>query len=132
MVVLVSLTVAGRLVGRVGVGPVAALGATLYGIGAGIWLWRIGPDPDYLGAFLSGQLLTGAGVGLVLPSLSAVVGMVLPPERWGAGSAVINASRQIGTVLGTAVMIALSTRTWTPTLFVVAGFFSCARQWRPR
>lgn len=107
MVVLVSLTIGGRLVGRLGPGPVAALGALSFAIGAAIWVWRIGPTPDYAGALLPGQLFTGAGVGLVMPSLSGVVGLVLPPSRWGAGSSMINTARQIGTVLGTAVLVVI-------------------------
>lgn len=107
MVVVVSLTIGGRLVGRLGPGAVAALGSLSFAIGAGIWLWRLGPVPDYAGALLPGQLFTGAGVGLVLPSLSGVVGLVLPPEKWGAGSSMINTARQIGTVLGTAILVAL-------------------------
>jgi Major Facilitator Superfamily len=104
VVVIVSLTLAGRLIGRVGVGAVAATGATLYALGVVIWLCRVGPQPDYLADFLPGQLLTGAGVGLVFPSLSAVAGLALPAQRWGAGSALINTARQLGTVLGTAVL----------------------------
>jgi hypothetical protein len=54
--------------------------------------------------FLPGQLFTGAGVGLVIPSLSAATGLALPSPRWGAGSALINTARQLGTVLGVAVL----------------------------
>lgn len=43
-------------------------------------------------------------MGLVFPSLSAVTGLALPAHRWGAGSALINTARQLGTVLGTAVL----------------------------
>ena len=73
VVVIVSLTLAGRLI-------------------------------DYLADFLPGQLFTGAGVGLVIPSLSAVSGLALPSHRWGAGSALTNTARQLGTVLGTAIL----------------------------
>jgi EmrB/QacA subfamily drug resistance transporter len=104
VVVLVSLTFAGRLIGRFGVGTVAAAGATIYVLGIVIWLCRIGPDADYLPDFLPGQLFTGAGVGLVIPSLSAVTGLALPAQQWGAGSALSNTARQLGTVLGTAVL----------------------------
>jgi EmrB/QacA subfamily drug resistance transporter len=107
MVVLVSLTIGGRLVGRLGLGPVAALGALSFAVGAAIWVWRIGPTPDYVGALLPGQLCTGLGVGLLMPSLSGVVGLVLPPEKWGAGSSMINTSRQVGTVLGTALLVVI-------------------------
>jgi hypothetical protein len=35
------------------------------------------------------------------------VGLVLPPAKWGAGSSMINTARQIGIVLGTAVVIVI-------------------------
>jgi EmrB/QacA subfamily drug resistance transporter len=104
IVVAVSLTFAGRLVARFGVGAVAASGAVLFVLGVGVWLWRIGSHPDYFGAFLPGQLFTGAGVGLVMPSLSAVAGLSLPARRWGTGSAFFNAARQVGMVVGTTAL----------------------------
>lgn len=107
MVVLVSLTIGGRLVGRFGPGAVAAIGGLSFAVGAAIWVLRIGPTPDYVGALLPGQLCTGLGVGLMMPSLSGVVGLVLPPDKWGAGSSMINTSRQIGTVLGTAILVVI-------------------------
>jgi EmrB/QacA subfamily drug resistance transporter len=107
MVVVVSLTVGGRLVNRMGPGPVAALGSLSFAVGAMIWLSRLGATPDYVGGLLPGQLFTGAGVGLVMPSLSGVVGLVLPPAKWGAGSSMINTARQIGTVLGTALVVVI-------------------------
>jgi EmrB/QacA subfamily drug resistance transporter len=104
VVVLVSLALAGRLIGKVGVGAVAMSGALLYAVGIVIWLCTIGPVPDYVTEYLPAQLFTGAGVGLVMPSLSAVPGIALPSPRWGAGSALINTARQLGMVLGTTVL----------------------------
>jgi EmrB/QacA subfamily drug resistance transporter len=104
VVVLVSLTLAGRLMGKAGVGLVAATGALLYVAGIVIWLCTIGPVPDYFTGYLPAQLFTGAGVGLVMPSLSAVPGMALSSPRWGAGSALTNTARQLGMVLGTTVL----------------------------
>jgi EmrB/QacA subfamily drug resistance transporter len=104
VVVIVSLTLTARLIGKFGIGGVAALGAISYLVGIVIWLWRVGPEPNYLVDFLPAQLFTGAGVGLVMPSLSAVSGLALPSHRWGAGSALTNTARQLGTVLGTAVL----------------------------
>jgi hypothetical protein len=39
-----------------------------------------------------------------MPSLSAVSGLALPSHRWGAGSALTNTARQLGTVFGTAIL----------------------------
>ena len=101
VVVVVSATVTGRLIDRWGVGFVAATGAVLYAAGAIVWLCRVGADPNYLIDFLPGQILTGTGIGLVMPSLSSVPGRALPAHRWGAGSALMNTARQLGTVFGT-------------------------------
>ncbi|WP_410611616.1 MFS transporter [Amycolatopsis sp. lyj-109] len=106
VVVPVSI-IGGRFVHRFGPGPVVALGGVAFGAGVLIWLLRMGATPDYAASMLPGQLLTGLGVGLILPSLSGVVGTVLPPARWGAGSSMVNTARQIGTVLGTAVLVAV-------------------------
>jgi EmrB/QacA subfamily drug resistance transporter len=104
VVVVVSLTVASRLIERYGNGEVAALGATLYAVGIIFWLCRISAEPHYLTGLLPGQILTGSGVGLVIPSLSGVIGKVLPAHQWGSGSALSNTARQLGTVLGTAIL----------------------------
>jgi MFS family permease len=103
MVVIIS-PLAGRLVGKVGIGVVASTGAALYAIGIGIWLCTIGPVPHYFADYFPAQLFTGTGVGLVMPSLSAVTGVALPAHRWGAGSAVTNTARQLGMVLGTTAL----------------------------
>jgi hypothetical protein len=52
-------------------------------------------------------MLGGIGVGLTLPTLGSAAAASLPPERFGAGSAVASTSRQIGFVLGVSVLIAL-------------------------
>jgi EmrB/QacA subfamily drug resistance transporter len=106
VVVPVSI-LGGRFVHRFGPGPVVALGGVAFGAGVLIWVLGMGSVPSYVASMLPGQLLTGLGVGLILPSLSGVVGTVLPPPRWGAGSSMVNTARQIGTVLGTAVLVAV-------------------------
>jgi EmrB/QacA subfamily drug resistance transporter len=107
LVVVVVSVLGGRLVQRVGAGVTAAFGGLFFALGNVFWLWQMGPTPDYLGAMLPGQLLTGLGVGLTLPSLSGLVGSALPAARWGSGSSMLNTARQIGAVLGTAVIVTL-------------------------
>ena len=54
-----------------------------------------------------GLLVSGAGVGLALPTILASATADLPPARAATGSAVVNMSRQIGSVLGVSILIAL-------------------------
>src|SRR5436190_718211 len=63
------------------------------------------PTGNYCRCLLSGQLLTGLGVGLILPTLSSVVGSALPGPRWGSGSSLLNTARQVGSALGIALVV---------------------------
>ncbi|BBY27052.1 DHA2 family efflux MFS transporter permease subunit [Mycolicibacterium sediminis] len=105
VVVVVVARLANRVAARLGIGTVATLGATSFMAGALWWLWRLGPSENYLAGLLPGQLLTGLGVGLILPTLSSVVGSALPGPRWGSGSSLINTARQVGSVLGIALIV---------------------------
>jgi EmrB/QacA subfamily drug resistance transporter len=99
--------VAGRIAARVGHRPLLVSGSLLYAAG-GLWLYlRVGPNPDYLGVWLPGLLMTGTAVGLVLPSLSGAAVARLAPARFGVGSAVNQSVRQMGSVLGVAATVAL-------------------------
>lgn len=99
--------VAGRFAARVGHRPLLVMGSLLYAAG-GLWLYlRAGTTPDYLGVWLPGLLMTGAAVGMVLPSLSGAAVARLAPARFGVGSAVNQAVRQMGSVLGVAATVAL-------------------------
>jgi MFS family permease len=98
--------VAGRIAARVGHRPLLVIGCLLYAAG-GLWLYlRVGTTPDYVGVWLPGLLMTGAAVGMVLPSLGGATAARLPPARFGVGSAVNQAMRQTGSVLGVAATVA--------------------------
>lgn len=99
--------VAGRIAARVGHRPLLVLGSLLYAAG-GLWLYlHVGTTPDYLGVWLPGLLMTGTAVGMVLPSLSGAAVARLAPARFGVGSAVNQAVRQMGSVLGVAATVTL-------------------------
>src|SRR4051795_9841943 len=95
------------LAGRVGERVTGALGALLFAAGGAWWVSRVGATPDYAGSFLPGMVIGGAGVGLVIPSLTSAATSALPPHRFATGSAVLAMSRQIGVALGVAVLVAL-------------------------
>jgi MFS family permease len=66
---------------------VGTVGSVLFALAALWWIWRIGLSPDYVGAYLPGSVLTGIGVGLMLPSLGGAATAPLPPERFATGTA---------------------------------------------
>lgn len=99
---------AGRLGARHGCGRTAAAGAVLFAAGALWWLWRVGPQQEYLIAFLPGLLLTGAGVGLTITNLSAAISSTIPPAEFATGTATFGAARQLGATLGVALLLAFA------------------------
>jgi EmrB/QacA subfamily drug resistance transporter len=107
MVPLFSFLIAGRLIARFGAGAVIAAGSTIFAVGAAWWALASGLRPDYFGEMFGGILLTGAGVGLTLPTLMATGAASLPPQAFATGSAVVNMLRQVGLAVGVAVLIAV-------------------------
>jgi EmrB/QacA subfamily drug resistance transporter len=99
--------ITGRLVDRVGSRTLAAAGASLFALGCAWWAWQVTATPEYASAMLPGMLVTGIGVGLTMPSLGSAAVASLPPARLATGSAVFAMSRQLGSVLGVAVLIAI-------------------------
>jgi len=97
---------AGSIVRRVGPAPVAAAGCALFAAGIGWWAVALRPDGGYLTGLLPGMLLTGVGVGLTLPTLISAAVAALPPRSFATGSAVVTMARQVGMVLGVAMLVA--------------------------
>lgn len=107
LLVIPTAIVCGRLAARYGHRGFLVGGALLYAASS-TWLLLVpGLRPDYLRHWLPGLLLSGTAVGMVLPSLSAAAVSRLPPAHYAVGSAVNQATRQIGSVLGVAIAVAL-------------------------
>ena len=64
-------------------------------------------DPAYVGDWLPAQLLSGAGFGFAFAALATATVMDLPPNRLATGTALSSCARQIGAVVGIAVLIAV-------------------------
>jgi EmrB/QacA subfamily drug resistance transporter len=107
MVPVLGLAVAGRLIKRYGPGPVMMVGCALFGGGLCCWAALATVHPDYWPGILGGMILTGAGVGLTLPTMMAAAASSLPPSSFGTGSAVVTMIRQTGIALGVAVLVAV-------------------------
>ena len=124
---------AGRLADRYGYRAVIAPGAALFALGSAFYVLNITATPHYLTHFLPGAILVGISIGAAFSTLGAASSQALPPEQFGAGSAVSATARQLGAVLGVAILVAvLGTpspaeavdafhRSWTVTAGVAAA-----------
>ena len=97
----------GRLAARVGYGPVLVAGGLIFAAGLLFYVQIVTVEPHYLTHWLPGALLVGVGVALSFPVLSAAAVAGLPQERFGVGGAMNQTARQIGAVLGVAILIAI-------------------------
>lgn len=103
---IVAATCTGRWVARSGPRVPMALGCGL--AAAGIFLADAGltPSANYLS--VAGPLLVaGAGFGIVVVPMTSTVMNLVSPERSGMAASVTNTSRQLGSVVGVAVLGAL-------------------------
>jgi EmrB/QacA subfamily drug resistance transporter len=107
LLVMPTAIVTGRLASRLGHRRFLVGGSLLYACSS-LWFYLVpGIEPNYLLHWLPGLIMSGIAVGLVLPSLSAAAVNRLPVEHYAVGSAVNQATRQIGSVLGVALTVAL-------------------------
>jgi len=96
---------AGPVARRIGPGPVAAVGCAIYACGCIFWRLNLTLAPDYPAHMLPGMLLTGTGVGLTLPTLVSAAVSAVPPNRFATGSGIVTMARQVGIVLGVAILV---------------------------
>jgi EmrB/QacA subfamily drug resistance transporter len=96
----------GRIGKRFGRTIPAVAGALCVTASATFWLLAAPADPSYLLRFLPGLIVAGAGAGLIQAPLFAAAS-TLPADRATTGSAVLNMSRQVGSAVGVAVLVAL-------------------------
>lgn len=107
LLVMPVAILSGRLAGRIGHRPLLVGGALVYAA-SGLWFLLVpGAEPAYLTHWLPGLMLSGIGVGMTLPSLAAAAVNKLPPDQYAVGSAVNQATRQIGSVMGVAITVLL-------------------------
>ena len=93
----------------IGARAVATLGTVVFATGVTSWALLAGPSTSYAATILPGLLLTGIGVGPVVPPAMALGCSHLPPEHHGTGSAVLQTARQVGIAVGVAALVATAT-----------------------
>jgi EmrB/QacA subfamily drug resistance transporter len=96
-----------RLGARLGYRVPGVAGALIFASGSIWFIARTGDTPAFWPEYLPGSMLTGAGVGLMIPTLTGAGASSLAPERFATGAAVLTMGRQIGVALGVAVLVAV-------------------------
>ena len=115
---VVASAVTGRWMGRTGARPPMVLGCLLGAAGTLATARVMGPDVGY--ATLAPVLaLAGIGFGMAVVPVTSSVLNVVPAERSGMAASATNTSREMGAVLGVAVLGALVTTTLTTKLVEV-------------
>ena len=107
-VAAVVAAVLGKVADRRGHRVILLPGAALWALSLLWYLERVGPTPEFLSQWLPGQLLQGVGVGATLPVLGSAALARLPQgAAYATASAVVTSARQLGAVLGIAVLVVL-------------------------
>jgi EmrB/QacA subfamily drug resistance transporter len=96
-----------RLGARYGYRLPGITGAIMFAAASVWWITRVHATPAYASEYLPGMLVGGAGVGLVIPTLTGAGASSLPPERFATGAALLTMGRQVGSALGVAILVAV-------------------------
>jgi EmrB/QacA subfamily drug resistance transporter len=96
-----------RLGARVGYRIPGVAGAGLFAAASVWWITQIHGTPAYVSEYLPGMLMSGSGVGLVIPTLTGAGASSLAPARFATGAAVLTMGRQVGAALGIALLVAV-------------------------
>jgi EmrB/QacA subfamily drug resistance transporter len=102
---------AGKYADRFGHSRVLFAGSVLLAFGTVGLALTIPDTPAYVTHYLPWMLITGAGVGLSISTLSSSATAFLKPTQLAMGSALNNTFRQVGTALGAALSLAVAAPT---------------------
>lgn len=95
----------GPLANRYGYRPFVVPGAIVW---AGAYVWyhqRVGVEPAFWTEWMPGQVVSGIGVGATLPLLGSAALAAVPGARYATASALVSSARQLGGVLGIAILV---------------------------
>ncbi|MCX6397184.1 MAG: MFS transporter [Propionibacteriales bacterium] len=101
--IAVASVVGAILAPRLGTKAVVTTGLLLFS-SSFLWISAIGVDASYAQVVVPQMILMGLGMGLISTPATESILQVLPPARAGVGSAVNDATRELGGTLGVAVI----------------------------
>lgn len=96
----------GRVLDRHDYRYVVIPGALVWAAGV-VMLTRLGPTPDFVGDWLPAIVVLGIGAGATLPTLGAAAVAAAPGGRFATATALNSVARQLGAVLGVALLVAI-------------------------
>jgi EmrB/QacA subfamily drug resistance transporter len=103
--------IASQLITRIGTRPVVVVGCLIAAAGI-YYLSRLPLDGSYVTDLLPGFLVMSLGAGSVFVSIAAAANAGVPGDKAGLAAGLLNASQQIGSALGLAILSVLAiTRT---------------------
>ncbi|HEX4471847.1 MAG TPA: MFS transporter [Nocardioides sp.] len=101
--IAVASVVGAALAPRIGTKVVVTTGLVLFGA-AFLWISTSGVHTSYPAVIVPEMVMMGLGMGLISTPATESILLVLPPARAGVGSAVNDATRELGGTLGVAVV----------------------------
>ncbi len=101
--IAVASVVGALLAPRIGTKVVVTTGLVFFGA-AFLWISTVAVDASYASVIVPQMVLMGLGMGLISTPATESILLVLPPARAGVGSAVNDATRELGGTLGVAVV----------------------------
>ncbi len=102
--IAIASVVGGILAPRIGTRTVVVTGLFLFGTAMGWIAASVEVDTSYWATIVPQMVLMGLGMGLISTPATESIMLVLPPARAGVGSAVNDATRELGATLGVAVI----------------------------
>jgi MFS family permease len=103
VVMIILAPVLGRLTDKIGGKYILMTGLTLFAAGMG-WAVLIATPHSAWYDFLAPMIVAGLGMGGTFPPMTTVAMSEVDPRMAGAASGVLNTTRQVGSVIGTAAV----------------------------
>ena len=97
----------GKMIDKVGYTGVGLFGAVVWTTGVVLLITVVGPTPDFVGQWLPIMCVLGVGAGATLPTFGAAAVAAAPGGRFATATAINSVARQLGAVLGVALLVAV-------------------------
>lgn len=114
LTVIVSSTITGRTMARIGQRAFLVYGMPLIGLGVLTWFWTPAHGHYWLN-LLPGIIIMSVGQGTTFPALTAAALTGVPQRQHGVAGAVNVTTQQIGSSIGVAVLVAVASASTTGT-----------------